>query len=887
MSLAARILLVVGLGLAAGPANLRAQRIQTQVEPSRAWLGQEIRYAVKVADQRDADCTLEPVDGLSFELEGEGLTDQATRISIVNGRREVHESANYLFVYRVKAARPGRFVIPPPRVSVGGAERRGEPTVLVVDDPASDDRAVVVFRAEPPALVLGQEGKLVVEVDLLAPDAQLGARDPLDLYDQGSGFFDPGTPPPSLALPWLAAPPQGFGGIDLQAWATARQVRRGFVFPQARNARFLEGQPLDVERSDAAGHKRAYRRYRFTLPIRGEVAGRHEFAAVTLQGALVAREGQRFVWRDAFASSAPLTLEVREAPSEGRPPEFGGAIGRFTIEATPPTPNRVRVGDAVYLTVVVRGEGFLKGVDLDLAAQLGERFRVERVGITDSLPAGAERPPGFPDRAGFWRQWDFKLYPQSAGIDAIPALRFAWYDPERGAYASASTAPAPLVVEAGALDSGVVLGTASTRRDVELVATEALAANVTDLNRLGNQAATPWREFALLIALLPAYAVLAFVVTRRRRLREDPALLRRSRAASRCLARLRAARQAGGLAAIRGAHEALCGFVADHEGRDEAAMTGEDLLRWLRAAGHEPSLCAQVERLGAAVEAARYGAAGSAVELGLLDGLERIAAQRSARPSRAPVGRALALGLAMAFGGAPAGAQDLAAFNAAQAAFEAKDHARAAESLAAMLVDGYENGYVLYDLGNAQLRAGRLGHAIAAYRRASLFIPNDANLAVNLARALAARRDPLSAPATGRVLDRIAFWREQLPFRTELDVALGTGLLAFALATLRLLVLRRAPALRPLALALAAIALVFAVSALLDWQRLQAREGGVVVADAAVLRTGPGESHEARYEQPLREGAELVVQERREGWLRVLAGGQYEGWLPESAVATW
>ena len=34
-------------------------------------------------------------------------------------------------------------------------------------------------------------------------------------------------------------------------------------------------------------------------------------------------------------------------------------------------------------------------------------------------------------------------------------------------------------------------------------------------------------------------------------------------------------------------------------------------------------------------------------------------------------------------------------------------------------------------------------------------------------------------------------------------------------------------------------------------------------------------------------GAELEVVARRDGWLRVLAGGEYEGWLPEASAVTW
>ncbi|MBI5851322.1 MAG: BatD family protein, partial [Planctomycetes bacterium] len=836
---------------------LPAQRVLTQVDPAQAWLGQPIRYLVQAQDANEAQCALDPVDGLSFELEGEGVTDRSTRIAVINGRREMRESANYTFAYKVSASRAGRFVIPPPRVTIGASTLRGETRVLVIEDPARDDRVAIEFRAEPPSLVLGQDGTLVVDVFLATPDPQLQTREPLDLYDQARSFslFDQGTPPPSLALPWLANPPQGLGPIDRQAWVNARQSRRGFSIPEVRGARFLEGQPADVSRKRRDGSDGSYRRYRFTLPIRGELAGVHELPAVTLQGPLVGKDGARLAWRDAFASSAPLALEVREPPLDGRPAEFSGAVGHFAFEGKQPTPDHVRVGDAIYLTFVVSGRGFLKGVDLDLQARLGDRFRVERVGITDSLAPGAERPPGFPDRAGLWRQWDFKVYPQATECSAIPPVRFAWYDPDARAYATASTTAMPITVEAASSAEVVVGDGGAARRDVALVATAALAANVTDLARLEDQTPRPWPWLVVLASLAPLYAACSLVVTRRRRLHEDPALLRKRRARSRLLTRLRAARAASGAAAVRDAHAALCGYVADVEDQNEVALTAAELADWVRAAGHGDELCRRVERLGALVEAARYGAGASEIDASTLDGLERIAE----RPSRKVASAVLAFAIAFAGLTTVPRAQDVAGFATAQAAFDAGDFDGAARGFRDLLAADYENGWVLYDLGNAELRAGRVGASIAAYRRASLFLCGDPNLDLNLQRALEARRVPLSAPASRSVLDHVLFWSEGLPMRTELAIAVVTGLLAFGSALIRLALVglergRRLAPLRGLALVLAGASVLFAISAVRDWRHVVARDRGVVVIEGTTLRTGPGESFEARYTEPLGEG---------------------------------
>ncbi len=542
------------------------------------------------------------------------------------------------------------------------------------------------------------------------------------------------------------------------------------------------------------------------------------------------------------------------------------------------------------MTLVARGKGFLKGVPFDLAAQLGDAFRVERVGVTESLPPGASRPAGFPDRPGQWRQWDFKVFPVRADVAAIPPLEFAWFEPDARVYRTASTEAVPLVVAAAAAGPDVVVGggdNAASRRTVELVATAALSANVTDLNLLGDQTPRPGIWLSLLGSLPLLYLALSFFVVRRRRLLGDPALLRRSRAWARVQTRLREASGKSGVDALREAHAALRGLAADLDDGDEGAVTHDELVVFLAARGLDPEGLSVVQELGAAVEAAQYGGASAAGHESstMLNGLGRALDALRATARVVVLAGAGLLPVALT-GGGGAVAQDTAAFQTAQAAFERGEYEAAARGFEAMLGDGYENGYVLYDLGNAWFRAGAIGRSIAAYRRAQLYLPADANLDVHLRRALDARARPLSPPAERSLVDFVLFWRGRISCRAEFAWALGLGVVAFGAALARLL-LSGGPGLRVVAGLAIAAAVAMGVSGWLDSKTLSARAHGVVVVPDAVLRIGPGETFEARYEQGLGEGAELEIRERRDGWFEVLAGGQYEGWLPADLVATW
>ena len=67
----------------------------------------------------------------------------------------------------------------------------------------------------------------------------------------------------------------------------------------------------------------------------------------------------------------------------------------------------------------------------------------------------------------------------------------------------------------------------------------------------------------------------------------------------------------------------------------------------------------------------------------------------------------------------------------------AADYRESADLLESIVADGYRNGAVYYNLGNAYFRAGEYGRAILNYRKAKPYRPRDPYLSANLAQALA------------------------------------------------------------------------------------------------------------------------------------------------------
>jgi tetratricopeptide (TPR) repeat protein len=69
----------------------------------------------------------------------------------------------------------------------------------------------------------------------------------------------------------------------------------------------------------------------------------------------------------------------------------------------------------------------------------------------------------------------------------------------------------------------------------------------------------------------------------------------------------------------------------------------------------------------------------------------------------------------------------------ANKAYEKNDYKTAIETYSNILHNGYENGELFYNLGNAYFKTGQFANAILNYERAKKYLPNDEDLKHNIA----------------------------------------------------------------------------------------------------------------------------------------------------------
>lgn len=232
--------------------------------------------------------------------------------------------------------------------------------------------------------------------------------------------------------------------------------------------------------------------------------------------------------------------------------------------------------------------------------------------------------------------------------------------------------------------------------------------------------------------------------------------------------------------------------------------------------------------------------------------------------------------------------REAVALEKAQAAFDRAstpdDFLKAASMYDSIRRDGLVSGAMLYNQGNALMKAGRRGLAVAAYREAVRYRPGDPNLKAALDNALGENDDVRSRrPLIGYLF----FWQDWISYPAKFQLAAVAAVIAFLLALANLFLRNRL--LRRLAAAGLVLTLIFGLSAAYDWHRFDYVKHGVVIDAQVVARKGNAAGYQPAFTEPLVEGTEFTVVDRRGSWLliRLLGDGAREGWIEDKSAAVY
>jgi hypothetical protein len=312
--------------------------------------------------------------------------------------------------------------------------------------------------------------------------------------------------------------------------------------------------------------------------------------------------GSRDQTKSVVVQTDPITLSVKPVPEEGKPANFSGLIGEFSI-STAATPAEVSVGDPITLTVAVEGPTYLRHFELpplQQQAALAERFRIPE----EMAPGRAE------DNRKIFTQ---TIRAQSPEVTEIPPIELSYFDTTTGRYEMARSNPIPLKVRVTqVVTASDAEGFRPQAETIEHVAVnEGIAHNFTELDALDPQRFGPdvWMRSASswLILLLPpiAWGALAGTLLVRRLGGFRP------KGRARKLARV----QLGVALAEEGqdhgkALQSLRNYLASKLDARASALTFADVERPLRAQGASDATLETLKQIFDECEAHHYAGGG-------------------------------------------------------------------------------------------------------------------------------------------------------------------------------------------------------------------------------------------------------------------------------------
>jgi len=395
---------------------------------------------------------------------------------------------------------------------------------------------------------------------------------------------------------------------------TRTAIRGGLQLPRSPTTDgfwtvdLLDGGPLDGETQYVNGA--LYRVYRIL-----------HMAAFPL------REGELVIGEPEVSFQAGASFDLFAPPQEVRRtgvpirvnakpvPTAGAVVGRYELQATVDRQN-VRTGDAITLSAIVRGEGNVRDVRLELPPIDGLQVLQPRVDDEVVHPN---------DRVGGQRRFEWLVVPQRAGTFEIPSLTFTTFDVASATTSVVRSEPITVIavgatITTDAADAGAA-PVAPTTNDDEPPPTFGPLRTESALLRATTPVSSTPLFFGVLLGL-PTLGAATLLVRALRRRKPSAAKEARKETRKRLDDAERHAREGDARAFYSAIATSLLGAIAARLGEPVGGLTHDELRKLLRSRGFDEDLVRRTLDELEVCDFARFSSAGSA-EAEIRDCLER------------------------------------------------------------------------------------------------------------------------------------------------------------------------------------------------------------------------------------------------------------------------
>ena len=356
-----------------------------------------------------------------------GQTSSRSSVTVINGKMTRTDHKSYVLSYRLRPTAVGKLTVPSVSLEVVGAMFKTQPLAVMVTKPRKSDDFILEMQISDSTAYVGQVLVLTLKWFIGKDASHIDAVVPL-LEDSRFQVVDfPIADAVSGAARIVEIPVNGTSTPVLRAYDT----RKGKKFTVVTLKKILipvEKAKFKVPKSTVACNAKVSsssgRRGRFTDPFMDSFFGR---------GRSRRARSERIV-----TSSNDFSLSVRELPRKGKPDEFTGLVGSFSLDVQA-SPTTTRVGAPIALTIRVAGPPYLKQVKaqyLDLNNSLVGDFKVPQ-----------EMSPGV--SKGGVLHFTQTIRAMREAVTEIPPLSFTYFDPNKRKYLRAESLAIPLTIEGG------------------------------------------------------------------------------------------------------------------------------------------------------------------------------------------------------------------------------------------------------------------------------------------------------------------------------------------------------------------------------------------------------------------------------------------------------
>lgn len=387
-------------------------------------LGDSITFQVAIDGAQSAEQPDLPTSS-AYQAEFLGGRDESSRsIFIVNGKKTESNKLRYVLQWRITPLKAGRHAIDSFTVKVGRATLTVPRTEFQASEPGDNPNFQLILEPEKTKVYVGEPlrvrmiwslGRNVRSASFSGPD---GGRE-FDVVP-----LDPRS---------------------LRARTSPNQNNDAF-----RLVPFLGGQ-IVITRTQFTREGRDLPAFSADLVITPRRAGKLDIGPYRVAfDEIVGQKSRSFFdspfddlsqTRRSVVASNIVTLDVKPLPEEGKPADFSGLIGVYSLDASA-TNSEANVGDPIPITLTIRGPeplGDLKAPPLENQPAIASGFKLS--------PEGWETAPSDGAASG-QRTFTTTIRPRSESVTEIPPVRLPYFDSKTGAYAIAQSKPIPLKVHA-------------------------------------------------------------------------------------------------------------------------------------------------------------------------------------------------------------------------------------------------------------------------------------------------------------------------------------------------------------------------------------------------------------------------------------------------------